>query len=169
MINFWSSKTFIPIRSTDWKLVKEITKKIRENYHEEIGEEDPSEVLLIEDELKNKADNRELKKGSGNGVDHFAFEAKLLEVGEDDGDGDNGGGEKRLRHALKEIQKPLKIHANSEKKTEQKKRNREIFVLLLGVENIRYLQKVIASVPPPPGVLPFVINSLSHYIAFYRQ
>lgn len=65
--------------------------------------------MLVEDELENEANNRELEEGSEDGVHHFAFEAELLKVRERDGDGDNGGGEERLRHALSEIQKPLEI------------------------------------------------------------
>lgn len=49
-------------------------------YHEKISHEYPHTVIMVENELKNKANDRKLKKGSENGVKHFSLKAQLLKI-----------------------------------------------------------------------------------------
>jgi len=43
----------------------------QETNHEKISEKNPANVILTKDELKNKANDRELKKSPDNGVNHL--------------------------------------------------------------------------------------------------
>lgn len=77
-----------------------------ETDHKKVSEKDPSSVVLIEDELQDEANNRELKEGPEHSVKHLSLQAQFLQARQNHGQEHHRGRRHRLPHTAQKLYHP---------------------------------------------------------------